>query len=291
MSGTDNAETTSVEAVDFNIAIQADRVAPGLWNWEPDSTWRQGRTIFGGITVAAVVNALTSEVRELFGGESGLPNQPVVPTLRTIQYSFAAPLLAEKSTKFEVAIDRRGSSATFVSAAISQDGSVVGRANAVFGVGRDSKLIKAPIVPELDKSLDEAFKFPYIEGITPVFTQQFDMRWAVEELPLQGHPAGIVGGYVRHLSDVSGTAAVVALLDVWPPSVITMVDKPVMASSVALTMHLVADIPEFGSDDWFEFKYETLSAGGGYATELGYLSLRGQVVGWVEQLVAVFDNR
>ena len=278
-------EATSSEGSNFNEAMQADQVEPGLWTWSPDDNWLQGRTIFGGITVAAVANAMTAEV--LSQSASDAP----VPTLRTIQYSFAAPLLAGKPASFEVTIDRRGSSATFASAAIIQDEVVVGRANAVFGVSRESKLRKSPPVPALDKSLGEAFEFPYIEGITPVFMQQFDMRWAVDELPLQGQPEGIVGGYMRHRSDVSGTPAIVALLDVWPPSVITMVDKPVMASSVALTMHLLEDAPQFGPEDWFEFKYETLSAGDGYATELGYLSLNGRVIGWVEQLVAVFDDR
>lgn len=278
-------EAANSEISNFNEAMRAEQVEPGLWAWAPSNKWRQGRTIFGGITVASVANAMIAEVRSQAASDASAPK------LRTIQYSFAAPLLADKPVAFEVKVDRRGSSATFVSAAITQDDAVVGRANAVFGVSRDSKLRKSPSAPALDKSLEEAFEFPYVEGITPVFTQQLEMRWGVDELPLQSQPEGIVGGYMRYRSAVSGTPAIVALLDVWPPSVITMVDKPTMASSVSLTMHLLDEDPQFSPDDWFEFKYETLSASEGYATELGYLSLNGRVIGWVEQLVAIFDDR
>lgn len=269
---------------EFNDALKATMVKPGRWSWEPHEGWLQGRTVFGGLTVAAIANAMTVEVL------AGIAPDRVQPTLRTIQYSFPAPLLPHEAI-IEVTVDRRGSSATFVSAVLNQDGHVVGRANAVFGASRDSDVSKSLAAPSLDMSLDEATTFPYIEGVTPEFTRNFDMKWAVSEYPFGQGVEGIVGGYARHKSEAQGMSAILALLDVWPPSVLPMFKEPAAASSVALTMHIVEDVPVIGADDWFEFKYTTQSAARGYTTEIGQLSYESKVIAWIEQLVAVFDKR
>lgn len=269
---------------EFDDAYSATMLKSGKWSWEPHEGWLQGRTVFGGLTVAAIAKAMTVEV--LAGHEQGSAQ----PILRTIQYTFPAPLLPREAI-IEVTVDRRGSSATFVSAAVTQDGHMVGRANAVFGASRDSDVNKSLPAPALDMTLDEATTFPYIEGVTPEFTRQFDMKWGVSEFPFGDGKEGVVGGYARHKSNAQGAPAILALLDTWPPSVLPMFKQPAAASSVALTMHIVEDIPEVGPDDWFEFKYTTQSAAHGYTTEIGQLSFDGKVIAWVEQLVAVFDKR
>ncbi|MFZ1362647.1 MAG: thioesterase family protein [Candidatus Nanopelagicales bacterium] len=269
---------------EFNDASKATMLKSGRWVWEPHEGWLQGRTVFGGLTVAAIANAMTVEVL------AGLAAGSAQPILRTIQYSFPAPILPQEAI-IEVIVDRRGSSATFVSAVVNQNGQVVGRANAVFGASRDSDVNKSLAAPVLDMTLDEATTFPYIEGVTPEFTRNFDMKWAVSEYPFGQGTEGIVGGYARHKSEAQGVPAILALLDTWPPSVLPMFKEPAAASSVALTMHIVEDVPVVGPDDWFEFKYTTQSAAHGYTTEIGQLSYEGKVIAWVEQLVAVFDKR
>lgn len=268
----------------FEEAVSSTKQSDGSWSWTTHESWLQGRTVFGGLTVAAVAKALTADVL------SEVPEDNEAPQLRTIQYVFPAPLLPG-AAQIETSVDRRGKSATFASAAVVQEGNIIGRANAVFGVGRESKIVKRPSVSPLDVDFEASTKIPYLEGVTPVFTNQFDLHWAVKEFPFTGSQEGIVGGYCRHNTNASGPEAVLALLDAWPPSVLPIMNAPAAASSVALTMHIVADDTEFGPEDLFEFCYETRSASNGYATEIGELVLRGEVIAWVEQLVAVFDQK
>jgi hypothetical protein len=69
--------------------------------------------------------------------------------------------------------------------------------------------------------------FPYIDGVTPVFTRQFDYRWATGALPFSGGGTPRIGGWVRLAEPVPvDDAVVLALLDAWPAPVLPLLDAP-----------------------------------------------------------------
>ena len=114
------------------------------------------------------------------------------------------------------------------------------------------------------------------------------MRWASGGVPYSGSKAPHFQGWFRFHEPVADAEGLIALLDVWPAPSITMLRKPAPASTVTWNAHLV-DMPS----DWsgyFAFEYETVVGRAGFHTVVGRLHAPdGRLVGWSEQLSAIFD--
>lgn len=258
---------------DFSIAASPVRVGGNEWTLTAGTDWSQGRTLFGGLVGAAVANAMSAQLA---------PDLQ----LRTLSAVFAAPISPGVS-HITTHIDRVGSSTAFTSATVSQEGKLRSRAQAVFARTRESTVTVEPTPPKMTTPFDEAPELPYIEGVVPVFIQHFDVRWGIGDYPFTGSSQGTLGGYLRHKPPLCGAAAVLGLLDAWPPAVLPMATGPAFASSVSWTAHILRD-PPTEPDAWYTFRYDTVAAEQGYATTVGSLSCEGKVIAWTEQLVAVF---
>jgi Thioesterase-like superfamily len=177
-----------------------------------------------------------------------------------------------------------------------EDGSLSTRAHVVTGAARVSNVTVAalgPASPDAEKDPDSAgIEFPYLEGITPVFTQHMAMRWCGPAFPYTGSgPEGaVVRAWVQHRTQATGLGAVLALMDACPPAILPLVSQAAPASTVRWTAHLVADLPPDVTGRWFWYEAETVQARDGYAIEESRLFLDGALVAWSEQLVAVFDR-
>ncbi len=236
--------------------------------------WAQGRTLFGGLVAANLYQAMASLAQ---------PDQ----LLRSISVSFPAPISLGRA-RLDADLDRAGGSTSFTSATVIQDGDIRTRCHAVFARSRPSKIVVSAPLPQLDLALADAPEFPYIEGVMPEFIQKFDIRWGIGDWPFSGSDRGTLGGYIRHRDSVSGPAAILGLLDAWPPAVLPMAQGRAASSTISWTTHIVDDIPP-ASDAWYEFRSDTVSSRDGYATFTGTLSQQGRVIAWSEQLAAVFD--
>jgi hypothetical protein len=134
---------------------------------------------------------------------------------------------------------------------------------------------------------------PYVEGRIPVFTQHVVMRWCTEAFPFSGAgPEGaVVRGWCRHRTPASGLEAVVALVDAWPPSVLSMASVPTPASTVRWSLHLLEPVPPGEEKGWFWYEANTVHSGDGYATSRAGLWSGGRLVAWSEQLMALYEKR
>lgn len=154
---------------------------------------------------------------------------------------------------------------------------------------------------------------PYIEGMTPAFTQHFDYAW-LSDGPFGGSETALVDGWVRHKADADGAfaahdgvlsghdgvflghdaAAIAALIDAWPAPILALLRRPAPASTVTWQVNLpVADTPltDVAADAWFRFRCEVDAAAGGHADIHGRLwDDAGRLIATSTQLVAEFSG-
>lgn len=264
----------STFAIDASLRDRWQRDAEGRWRFEMPEGWAQGRSVFGGLTAAAMA-ALGRRCL-------GKPERP----LRTTSIQLLAPVRAGP-LEGEVTVLRDGRSISFVEVRLRQGDAVVAAASLVFAVPRASSVdVEHPPRPEVPdpKSLP---RLPYVPGVVPEFTQHADMRWAEGGMPFSGVTTAAFTGLFQYTVRVADTEGVLALADTWPAPTLSLASKPIPASTVQWTAHLL-HVPE-SFEGWFTMRYETAVGAGGLHTVVGQLyDPDGQIVAWSEQLVAVF---
>lgn len=252
------------------------------WTGDAPADWTQGRTAFGGIIGAVAVEAATQAIG---------PDRPI----RCIDVAFVAPVVGP--FEVEVEILDAGRSATQASVSVrTPDGRLTSRTHVVAGLGRDSALIvpARPVNPPADGDPGEqGVTMPFLEGVTPTFTQHVHYQWVSQAFPFTGGKADDtkIRGWCRHRTAASGSGAVVALLDAWPPTSMIMADRPVPGSTVRWSAHLTGLAGQVPDGAWLWFEADTVHSASGYTTEVASLFLDGELVAWGEQLMAVYDKR
>ncbi|MFZ5756593.1 MAG: acyl-CoA thioesterase [Pseudomonadota bacterium] len=227
--------------------------------------WGQGRATFGGLVAALLYRRTLAVLTETGVAAGKLP--------RSLTFSLVAPLVPGEA-RVEVTVFRSGKSVTQAEARILQDGQVAAAMLASFGAARASEVIIVPdpapafAVPETLPAL------PYIAGMTPEFTQHFEFRWAVGQLPFAGPPAstGDMGGWVRFRAPTRGVGVehLLGLVDAWPPAVLPMFRKPAPISTLTWTIEFTEAAASSAmaggrGDAFFRYLAQTELSASGYA--------------------------
>lgn len=256
---------------------RADPDAPAFVG-EATADWGQGRALFGGAVAAMAV-----------GGMAAL--LPADRPLRSLVCDFVGPV-EPGPVRIVPRVLRAGRAVTQASAEVRQGEQVCAVVVAAFGASRPSP-IAVPGVPVPAAPLfGEVPTFPYLDGITPRFTQHFAYRMRPDGVPFTGGSDPRLGGWVRFAEPAPvGVAGVLALLDAWPAPVLPLFTRPAPASTVTWMVNLVAEAPEAGWPGamWWRFEAETEAAGGGYCDVTGRLwDDAGRLVATSRQLVVEF---
>jgi hypothetical protein len=245
----------------------------GRWTANPGDDWRQGRTLFGGMSAALCYAACERAV-------------PGLPPLRSAQIAFAGPSAGEAILVPSVL--RRGKSVTFMACDLIADGVVATRALFVFGGERDSAHAAeppaAPAVPPADACP------PLFGAIRPVFTQHLDQRLAAGDRPVTGADKGDLLVWVRHIDPAPppGLAGLVALGDALPPASMPRLTAPAVISTMTWQFDLV-DAARFTPGGWYLLRSTDDAVGHGYAGQaMGMWDEAGRAVLIGRQSVAVF---
>jgi acyl-CoA thioesterase len=185
--------------------------------------WMQGRSVFGGLQIAHVLQTMRSLV----------PRTP----LRTLQATFFSPVAGELTA--EALILRTGKNTVHVQGRLVDGGATAALVVGVFGAGRPSVVTVAPERPAVPPS--DAPKLPFLPGITPIFMQHFEARW------LQGSPpfAGDTGSRamvvdLTLLDEGPATEEHLAVIaDFVPPVALSHLTSPTPGSTLTWMLEII----------------------------------------------------
>ena len=214
--------------------------------------WGQGRALFGGLVGAVLFNHLEKSVG------SGR-------VLRSFSLSFVAPAVPGP-VSLSSEVFREGKSVMQAMVTARQNGQVVAAMLTSLGAPRTSAVsVPAPTLPQF-KGPADSLSLPIIKGVTPDFLEHFDLRYADGMPPYSGSDEANFSGYMgfRDAPAVMSTAALIALVDTWPPSVLSMLRTPAPASSLTWTMELLDDPATRPADTLWHYQVKTDHCSDGY---------------------------
>lgn len=221
------------------------------WTANPDESWRQGRTLFGGLSAALCYAACERLADDL-------------PPLRSAQIAFIGP--AAGAAVLDPVILRRGKSVTYASCDLEADGALATRALFCFGGPRPSVLAD-PAPPAPDVPGPDACDPLFPPGYGPRFAQHIHQRRAGGQRPLSGASEGEMLAWVRHKETPgSSLAGFIALGDALPPAAFPQFTGPAAISSMTWQFDLIAS-EAIDPSGWFLFSTRVERNGDGYSLQ------------------------
>jgi len=244
--------------------------------------WQQGRTTFGGLLSALVVQAM----RDVCGADW---------PLRALQTNFVGPV-APGLMHVDVTLLRQGKNVRQIQAHVMQadaqgteqfGGVLLG----VFGAGRTTAL--PHLRPEqvvVPKDAHTSMKWPYIPNVMPAFTQHMDIRHAEGSVPFSGSSEWHSRTHIR-LHEYEGVDAelqAVLLADAGPTPALGQLKGFAPASSVSWALELrPVDVTD--PSGFWRMDKDALATGEGYVNEKTTLWTHdGQLAAFGYQVVAVY---
>jgi len=199
----------------------------GIFRAEPSENWRQGRTLFGGLSAALAVVAAQRAFADL-------------PPLKSAQFAFVGP--ATGAVELTPKLLRSGKSSAFVEVSMLSEGETALRALLLFAhPRRSSHSYRSAPLPDVSPpgALPEFFDAPF----APRFTSQFDARFAGGARAVSGAEKPELLLWLRHRDPAvpNDVASVIALCDVPPPAAMTMFATPAPISTVTWSLDVIGD--------------------------------------------------
>jgi acyl-CoA thioesterase len=241
---------------------------------EPSEDWRQGRTLFGGLSACLAVRA----ARMAF---------PQLPPLRSAQFAFVGPVTG--ALFLTPVLLRAGKSATFVQVQGRTETDTALSATLVFGAARRSgrsysalPMPKAPPPGALPRLIAEAY--------APTFSHQFETQIAGGARPVSGAASPEFLTWLRHrdLSAPDDITSIIALGDATPPPALSMFTLFPPISTITWSIDLLSD--RFSGAAWHLLHAQSDVIGDGYCNQRSVLwEESGAPVLVSRQMVAIFE--
>lgn len=238
----------------YSDLMQAFRASGPDYKIELGENWKQGRTAFGGLTAALLVDAIQNE-------------HPDLPPLRTLQVNFIGPADGELSVTHRVL--RKGkNNITFYAELNSELGNGT-HALITFGVSREMQREMDYPLKEISRQPEELASVEVPEG-APSFLGNMDRRWVSGPQLMEGsdNPDILVWG---RLNDEKGRAdglAPLILLTDTPPAALTFIKGGVRAlSSMNWNINMLTD--DYATrDGWWLMRSVTSFVKDGYSSQI-----------------------
>lgn len=261
-------------AMPFSDVLERVTRDGGTFRVEPSEEWRQGRTLFGGLSAALALTATTKAF-------------PDLPPLRSAEIAFIGP--AAGALSFTPRLLRSGKSATFASVEATSNAETVFGAILMFAAARPSRHAYAALpMPEVaaPDTLPAFFDSP----AAPVFARQFVIRRAGGATPVSGAKKPELLLWIRHRDAQAPDtlASILALGDVPPPAAMTMFTAPAPISTVTWSVEVLDNV--FIGAGWHLLHVEAESVRDGYSSQRMTLwNANGTPLLSARQSVALFD--
>jgi acyl-CoA thioesterase len=258
----------------FSEVLKSVRRDGDAWIASISEDWLQGRSAFGGVQAALVVQVM----RELVPKE--------VP-LRSLQVAFVAPVPAG-TVRMTAKVLRQGKSVTQVEARLMDGDTTACLVIGVFGAARESTLRLLPEKPVV-QAMAKPFVLQYKPGLLPAFTQHFDACWLQGDVPFSGSKktTQIIEIGLKD-EGVADEAQVVAFADFIPPIALSMLDEPAPGSSLTWMLEWFADSRGLPLQGW-RIDAELQAAQDGYTSQQVMLwGPNGEPIALSRQSMVVF---
>lgn len=265
---------TFAEILDSLTAIDDDHFTVSY-----DDSWLQGRTAFGGLSAGLVVAAMDRVT-------------PSDRSLRALSVSFVGPAAPGKHT-IRLRRLREGGSVSHIQGELVCDGEVATSVSAAFGSGRTSSYSQsAPTRPDCKKP-EACERLPFIQGLTPDFTQHFDMRLTHGALPGAKAESADYGMWLRFVEPTpTSVASAVALADVPAMPGLNVVQAMKAGSSLSWYLEFPGDIQSTDMNDWWYYDYRCQSAADGYFNNVATIwDPSGRPLMFSRQVAVIFEHQ
>ncbi|QQD16989.1 thioesterase family protein [Spongiibacter nanhainus] len=248
------------------------------YNVSYDDSWLQGRTAFGGLSASLVVAAMAQTV-------------PEDRALRALSVSFVGPATPGQHS-IRLRRLREGGSVSHLQGELVCDGEVATSVSAAFGSGRSSSYLQsAPPRPDCKKP-EECERLPFIQGLTPDFTQHFEMRLTHGALPGAKADSADYGLWLRFVEPTpTSIASLIALADVPPMPGLNVVQAMKAGSSLSWYLEFPAGLDGSDMNDWWYYDYRCQSAADGYFNNTATIwDPSGRPAMFSRQVAVVFEH-
>lgn len=242
----------------------------------PDS-WKQGRTLYGGVTTALNLHAarmLTGETR----------------ALRSAMVNFVGPSTGKASITATPL--RSGRNVSSVRAHMTSEGGAANEAVFTFANHRDvaSITIPPPCAPDVPSPVKPGGFTPFSLP-SPAFYAHFEIMQAHSDGPFASSgPHAEILLWMRHKDDASrtGEASLMAIADCPPPAIMARMTTYPPLSSITWMVNLLQDNP-VTQDGWWLLRSTALTAGNGFSTQsMQIWNTQGEMVVSGQQMIAIF---
>ena len=243
--------------------------------------WLQGRTVFGGMQMALGARAMRAV----------LPLQAAAMPLRSAQMTFVGPLLGGAPIRMQAETLRAGKSTVHARCDLMHDdGKLACTVVGIFGGPRESGFVKEMPRPEPGVSTEDAKDSVIAPPTAPAFLQHFEVRIARGAPPYSGYtePRSLIYARLRD-RECGSEDALLALSDVIPTPVLSMLTEPTPASSVNWMIEVLRDPAYLDLHDWVLIDTEVRAGTAGYLSQTSVLyGADGHAYSVSHQTVAVF---
>jgi acyl-CoA thioesterase len=143
----------------------------------------------------------------------------------------------------ETTVERAGRSVTTLSARLLQAGRTYALALAAFVAPRQSFTFVEAAPPTVPPP-EAAAQFRAPAAFPAPFTEHYEYRWAVGDLPFSGSSASRVGGWMRLAEPrLADALLLAAFTDSWVPCLFPRLSGPIGAPTLDLTIHFRSQLP------------------------------------------------
>ncbi len=238
--------------------------------------WKQGRTVYGGLTAALSLHA----ARELTGETRAL---------RSAMVNFVGPCMED--IRISADMLRSGRNAAAVRTSLMSGETHATECVFTFADMRDSVLSwPARSAPPTEPPGDDYEPRPRKPGQGPSFGQNFDYVRGWGQAPLSGADAPEMGMWLRHKSPDSweGVLNLICLGDALAPAVLPMLKEPAPLSSMTWRVDMLTDNPTTENGWWLLEARADHAAGGFSSQDMNIWNTRGECVARGSQMMVVF---
>ncbi len=238
--------------------------------------WKQGRTIYGGLTSGLSLHAALKQFDDL-------------PPLRSAQINFTGPVTGDPL--FKARLLRRGRNVTSICVEGFVEEKLVSHIVFIFASSRNSSIAQDFPAPTASPPEDTPYFFtPQMQKMAPGFIQNFETRALEGNLPMSASETPDMRVWARMVDEGSreGMISLLTLGDLLPPAAAPLMTQFAPISSVNWTINFVReDIST--RDGWWHVETKLTAAGNGYSSQImRYWNTEGELVAEAIQFVTIF---